>query len=200
MRAIHITGQSKTFTLLVLAALLVGCATNGQNNYNWNDVGRTSVVEFGRVIAVRTVDITGQNTGGGATLGALGGMAAARTGDGKGQILGLILGAIAGGAVEQAISNRRGEEYTIALRNGKIVTVVQELHETDPIFAPGTRVIVQTSGQYQRVLSAAALPNAVERAKGITQYEGTLNGQSSKPAHKKTKKPQPAPATDDDGN
>jgi len=194
------SGFIKTPTLIVvmLAFILSACVNNGQNNYSYQDVGKPTVVEFGKVVAVRTVDITGQNTGLGAGAGAIGGAALARSGDAKGALLGLLIGAVAGGITEQAIANRHGTEYTIALRNRKIITVVQEIHESDPIFAPGTRVIVQTSGQYQRVLSAQALPTKITRAKGIKQVDDDSDDDApAKPVHKKVVKKQPPPEPDD---
>ena len=183
--------------LIVLAFLLSACVHNGQNDYNWSDVGRPTVVEFGKVVAIRTVHITGQNTGAGAVGGGIAGAAIARNGDGKGALAGLLIGAVAGAIAEQELANRMGTEYTIALRNRKVITVVQEIHDEDPIFRPGTRVIVQTNGQYQRVLSAEALPTKITRAKGIKQVDDDSDDDApAKPVHKKTKPKQPDPADD----
>ena len=65
--------MKKTLTLLLAVSLLTGCTQPGQNRYGYQDVGQSATVTFGTVITEREVDITGQNTGVGATAGARGG-------------------------------------------------------------------------------------------------------------------------------
>ena len=49
---------------------LVGCAGNpGQNRYNLAEAGKATEVEYATVMAVKKVDITGENTGAGAFAG-----------------------------------------------------------------------------------------------------------------------------------
>jgi outer membrane lipoprotein SlyB len=167
--------KKQLLTLLVLGLTVSGCVTNGQNNYAASDVGKQTVVEFGRVVAVRTVDITGKNSGVGMVGGGVAGAAIGGTGNGGSEIAGLAVGAIAGAVTEQVIANRHGTEYTIALRNKKVITIVQEIHDEDPIFPVGARVIVQSKGSYQRVLSADDLPGQIHRANGIKQVNDTGN-------------------------
>lgn len=151
---------------------LSGCAHRSQNNYNYDEVGKSSAVSFGTVVAVREIDITGQNTG----LGAVGGAAAgagigSQIGSGSGNaaaVVGIaVAGAIAGAVAEQAISDRKGIEYTITLQTGITLTIVQEAPADERIMAVGERVMVQNSGGYQRVLSAQALPTEIKRPQGI---------------------------------
>ena len=159
--------------LLAIAALSLGaCATQSQNRYSHRDVGRATSVEFGTVMATRPVDIQGQNTGAGGLVGAAaGGLAMSNVGKGSGNLAailgGALVGAVAGAAVEQAVSDRTGIEYVVTLANGRTITIVQEQAVAEPIFGPGQRVMIQTNGTYQRVLSADHLPTETSRPKGI---------------------------------
>ena len=158
--------------LLGAMLVLAGCATQGQSRYSHQDVGRATVVEFGTVVASRPVDIKGQNTGAGGLVGATaGGLALSNVGQGTGNLAAVLGGALVGGVLgavaEQAVSDRVGIEYTITLANGKTITMAQEQAQEDRVFAPGERVMVQTSGTYQRVLAADHLPNQIARPQGI---------------------------------
>jgi outer membrane lipoprotein SlyB len=129
-------------------------------------------LEFGTIITERQVDITGKNTGTGAILGGTaGGLVGSMVGRGGGNaaaiIGGLVVGAVAGAVAEQAMANRVGVDYTILLRNGKAITIVQEQQPRDRIFAPSERVMVQASGAYQRVLPTDNVPTEMNRPKGI---------------------------------
>jgi outer membrane lipoprotein SlyB len=157
---------------LLLATLLTGCNQAGQNRYGYQDVGRNSVVKFGTVISMREVEITGQNTGIGATAGAAGGaIGGAYVGSGGGSLGAMIAGAliagVAGHIAEQAISDHRGIEYTITEEDGQTVTIVQNLNKDETPIKQGQRVMVQSSGNYQRVLSAEALPTKIKRPKTV---------------------------------
>lgn len=158
--------------ILMAASGLTACQNPNQNRYSYQDVGRASVVEFGAVVAVRQVDITGRNTGLGAGVGgAAGGIAGSTIGRGSGNAAavlgGVVIGAIAGAVVEQAMADRTGLEYTVTLANGKTITIVQEQGPSDRVLAPGERVTIQASGTYQRVLPADHLPTEISRPKGI---------------------------------
>jgi len=155
-----------------MVIFLFGCEHPGQNRYGYQEVGTTQVVEFGTVVAIREVDITGKNTGLGAAAGAAGGgIAGSAIGQGTGNagaiLGGVLVGAVAGALAEQAMADRTGLEYTIVLENGKTVTVVQEHKKEDRVFKPGERVMVQASGLYQRVLPADNIPTEMARPKGI---------------------------------
>lgn len=155
-----------------LLVLITGCDYATQNRYRYSEVGQIQVVEFGSVVAVRDIDIIADNSGAGALLGGAGGAAGGiYTGRGAGAVTGGIGGAVIGGvvgsALEQAIRNRGGVEYTVVLKNGKALTVAQNVGDKDIIFKVGDRVMVQINGQYQRVLPANSLPTEIEKPKGI---------------------------------
>lgn len=180
--------MKKLLCLAALALVLSSCATAGQNRYGWQDVGKATEVEFGRVIKSRAVDIDGKKNNAGAAVGAMsGGIAGAGIGrDGVGAATGILAGAIIGAIIDDAMSHRKGVEYTIALRTElnkrKNITIVQELPEGDVILPKGARVIVQTSGEYQRVLPADDMPTQVSKAKDIEQVD------EDQPKPKKSKK------------
>ncbi len=160
--------------LSIAAALtLSACAKPpGQSQYNASEVGKSTLVEFGTIITTREVGITGKNSGSGALLGAgIGGGAGSYAGGGSGQVWttvgGALVGAVAGSAAEQAAANRKGIEYVITTEKGKTMSVSQNLNEGDTVLQPGARVMVQTSGSYQRVLPADSLPTEIKRPKGI---------------------------------
>ena len=155
-----------------LVAVLAGCAESSQSRYNHSEVGKATVVEFGQVVAIRPIDITGKNSGAGAVAGGTaGGLIGTQLGSVNGGIAGvlggILVGAAAGAVTEQMMSNRQGIEYTIVLSNGKTVVIPQEKRDGDRLFNAGERVMVQASGSYQRVLPTDHLPAEVNRPKGI---------------------------------
>lgn len=155
------------------AALLLGCAARqSQNVYRHDEVGKTSAVSFGTIVASRQVDITGENSGAGAVVGAAAGAGAGSyIGSGSGEVwavgAGLVIGALAGAAAEQAMNDRVGIEYVVTLESGVTLTLVQEIAKGEAMLAPGDRVIVQNTGGYQRVLPASHLPTEINRPQGI---------------------------------
>lgn len=158
--------------LVLLALFLVGCAHPSQNTYRYDEVGKTSAVSFGTVIAVREIDIIGENTGFGALVGgAAGAGAGSYVGSGSGNAwaigAGAVTGLLAGAAAEQALSDRKGLEYTVMLESGVTITVAQEAPADERVIQPGERVIVQNTGGYQRVLPASNLPTEMPRPQGI---------------------------------
>lgn len=164
--------MKKLIALFFLPFVLTACATPSQDVYDFKEAGQSTLVEFGTVLKVRDIQIKGENTGTGAVVGGLAGAGAgSAVGGGNGRaytaIGGLVVGAVAGGLAEQAMSDKRGVEYTIVTEKGKVITIPQYTKKEEPIFAKGTRVMVQTSGSYQRVLTADDLPETVKRPKGI---------------------------------
>ena len=130
------------------------------------------MVEFATVITSREVGITGRNSGAGLLLGGAAGAAGASyVGNGDGQAWamagGALVGAVAGAAAEQSLANKIGIEYVVTTEKGKTKTIVQNKEEGDVILRPGDRVMVQTSGSYQRVLPAGNLPTTIKRPKNI---------------------------------
>ena len=163
--------------ILIVAFLsifvITSCAPrSSQNRYNYTEVGHSVSVQFGTVVASRTIDIAGQNTGTGGMLGAGAGMGlGSMLGGGTGSLwamgAGALIGAVAGSAAEQGMSNRKGMEYTVTLETGETITIVQEKRDGDVLIQPGSRCMVQRTGEYQRVLPADHLPDTIKRPKNI---------------------------------
>jgi len=167
MRSVAIVASA-----LMIALMAAGCARQSQDVYRYNEVGRSVAVSFGTVVAVRPVDIIGQNTGLGAGLGGVAGAGVgSQIGQGAGNawamLGGVIIGAVAGAAAEQVVADHEGVEYTVTLESGVTLTIVQETPTGERILGVGERVIVQNAGGYQRVLPASHLPTQIQRPKGI---------------------------------
>lgn len=150
-------------TVAVLSILsLMACQQPGQNVYDEKDLGRSSLVVFGRVITERPITIKRETTGAGATAGAAAGaVGGSAVGGGRGALLMLIAGAVVGGVAghytEQGLLNDNGIEYTIKTSNpGKefrsIISIAQNVSKNDTPIAIGSCVMIQISGTYQRVL------------------------------------------------
>ena len=162
----------KKFLCLLAVLVLAGCETPSQNVYDYREAGRSVIVQFGTVVDVREVKIKGPNTGAGAGVGAVAGATAgANVGSGDGQVagalVGVVAGAVAGAMAEQAMQDKVGREFTIVTEKGKTLTIVQYFKKDEPIIKVNERVMVQTSGSYQRVLPADHLPEEIKRPKGI---------------------------------
>jgi outer membrane lipoprotein SlyB len=147
-------------SILILILALSACAPiHGQNRYNFSEAGQATEVIFGTVLRMRPVDIVGKNSGLGMTAGMAAGSAAGyQIGNGNGQLAGLLagmlVGGIAGHIAEQEMQNYKGYEYLVKLKGGKTITVVQNQQSGDVVFKKGDKVMVQSSGQYQRVMEA----------------------------------------------
>jgi outer membrane lipoprotein SlyB len=172
MQKTRVRGLTTALVLLISLAALTACQRPGQSAYSYSEVGKSSAVSFGAILAVREIDIIGRNSGAGAVVGAAAGAGAgsyAGSGSGTNWAVGagLVAGALAGGLAEQAMADRKGIEYTVVLESGVTLTLAQELQKTDAVIPVGTRVIVQNSGGYQRVLPATNLPTEVKRPQGL---------------------------------
>jgi outer membrane lipoprotein SlyB len=168
--------MKRLIVVLLICLTLNACAYDSQNTYSWQDVGRETSVEFGRIVAAREVKIQGPNTGVGAGAGMAAGAGLGSTiGSGDGTIAGIVagavLGTIIGAAAEQQMQNRKGIEYTITKRSGKTVTIVQNIAKDDQPLRRGERVIIQTSGTYMRVLPAEQLPTSVKKPADIKVHD-----------------------------
>jgi outer membrane lipoprotein SlyB len=149
--------MKKLFIIPIL--LLTACAPQqGQNRYNAAEVGKQTELDYGKILAVKTVEVTAENSGLGRNAGMAGGaMAGYQVGNGNGQLAGLLIGAVVGGIVghiaEQELANTRGYEYIIKIDGKKKpISVVQFQNKDDAIFKKGDKVMVQGSGDYQRVV------------------------------------------------
>lgn len=144
-----------TATLVLLAAMLAGCASSKSGDVYTRDQARTvHTVKLGVVESVRTVRLEGTKTPVGTAAGAVvGGVAGSSIGGGRGQTIATVLGAVAGGvagaAAEEGITRKDGIEITVKLDNGTMLAVVQEA--TAEQFNPGERVRVLEGGGVTRV-------------------------------------------------
>lgn len=164
----------KTSSILFLSLLFffTGCDYAAQSRYRYSEVGQIQNAEFGTVIGVRDIDIIAESSSSGGIVGGVAGaVGGAHIGSGSGSLVTLVAGAVVGAnafaALEQAVRNRGGVEYIVVLRNGKTITVAQNVAPKDIIHKLNDRVLVQINGEYQRVLPANSLPNEIERPKGI---------------------------------
>ena len=167
-----------------LLALTACTAHDSQNRYKDGEVGVSHSVEFGTVLNVREVEITGKNTGTGTLLGAgVGAGAGSYIGKGDGNIwatAGVALaGAVAGHFAEQAMNDRTGLEYVVNMQSGETKTIVQEKDEKDTPINPGDHVMLQycdgsshsqkcKDGAYQRLIPVKKLPPYVKHLKKYT--------------------------------
>lgn len=136
---------------------LAACADNqGQNVYNAGEVGKQSDIEYGVIKSVKHVKVqkekgTGIGAVGGATAG---GLAGSQVGNGSGSVAGavagVLVGAIAGEMAERKLAEQVGIQYVIRKENGKTVSIVQNIDKDDEPLRVGQRVMIQTSGEYQK--------------------------------------------------
>jgi outer membrane lipoprotein SlyB len=162
----------KVLAILSISLSIVSCKSPNRDTYNFDEVGKTTAVTFGTIIKARSIGIIGKNTGIGAGVaGAAGAGGGAYVGNKSGTLWAIGGGALAGAAIgyliEQGFANREGVEYTVVLENGVVITAVQELSKNEGPLAINTRVIVQNTGGFQRVLSAEDLPTEIKRPQGI---------------------------------
>ncbi len=142
------------WSVLVLAALLAGCASSNSGGvYSREQTRQVQTVKMGVIESVRTVKIEGTSSGVGVATGAVvGGVAGSSMGGGKGKILTTVIGAVAGGlagsAVEEKVTGKDGLELTVKLDNGTMLAIVQEADEQ---FHPGDRVRLLESDGVTRV-------------------------------------------------
>lgn len=148
----------KALNLLVIASacvvVLAGCAPSMSGSaYSRTQARQAQDVEMGVVESVREVQIEGTKTPIGAAAGAVvGGVAGSTVGGGRGSTVAAVLGAVGGGlagaAVEEGVTRRKGLEITVRLDSGRMMAVTQE---ADEAFAPGERVRILSGGGVTRV-------------------------------------------------
>jgi outer membrane lipoprotein SlyB len=163
----------KTLSVFLAAILIMACTPrNSLMQYSEGDVGISTLVEFGTIVSVRRIHIRGEQSGTGAAIGGLSGAATGSViGSGQGNTAAIIGGAAVGIAAgmltEKLIKDRDGIEYTVTKENGVTLTIAQNVVGDEPILNTGQRVMVQSSGSYQRVIPADQLPTQINRPKGI---------------------------------
>ncbi|PIE25304.1 MAG: hypothetical protein CSA60_00905 [Neptuniibacter caesariensis] len=141
---------------LLCVAMLTGCVNSlSGNTYSRNEARQVQQVKYGVVESVNPVVIEGTSgVVGGATGAVVGGIAASNIGGGRGKSIATVLGAVAGGIagrqVEESVTRTQGQEITVRLNNGHLVSIVQEVGE-GPLFSVGDRVRVLTGNKSSRV-------------------------------------------------
>ncbi|WP_162806417.1 glycine zipper 2TM domain-containing protein [Sphingosinicella terrae] len=126
----HVPASRPAMAAAAAAALAACTPATSPNSFSRNEAGQVMPVAFGRVIAVRGVEIRPGQTRLGAVTGALlGGVGGSQIGSSTAaNVAGAVAGAAAGGAVGSAIQGSQrsnGVELTIRLESGESVAVVQ---------------------------------------------------------------------------
>lgn len=141
---------------VLLSIFLGGCASNlSGTTYSRSEARQIQNVEYGVVESAIPVVIEGTSgivgTGTGAVVG---GIAASNIGGGRGKDIATVLGAVAGGVAgknaEEALTRTQGQEITVRLHSGRVISIVQEV-ANGPLFQAGDRVRVLTRGGTARV-------------------------------------------------
>jgi outer membrane lipoprotein SlyB len=125
---------------IVILSFLTSCESSvnriikddsGANTYSSLEAGKFSDVYEGTILSIKEVRISGSK-GLGAAVGTAigGGVAASRYDSTSGQrnaaIIGGLLGALAGSATEEAITNEVGYEFLLRMNDGSIKSFVQK--------------------------------------------------------------------------
>ena len=145
----------KTISLLLVAAVLAGCASSKSGDVYTRDQARHEMtVRRGVVESVRVVTLEGTKSQVGTAAGAVvGGVAGSSIGRGKGSIVGTVIGAVAGGiagaAIEEGVTKKQALEITVDLDGGRSIVVVQE--GTPDEFRAGDQVRVVSGNGDTRV-------------------------------------------------
>ncbi|CAM3535067.1 glycine zipper 2TM domain-containing protein [Parendozoicomonas haliclonae] len=143
--------------LIVVSAVLGGCANNmGSNVYSSAQAQQVQTVREGTVIALAPVMIKDdENAVGTLAGGVAGGIAGSAIGGGRGSDLaavgGAVLGGILGNMAEQNITKKQGVNITIRLKDGELISVVQEV-EPNVLFQIGEQVLVYSQPGSSRVV------------------------------------------------
>lgn len=137
-------------TVAVLSLLAVGCSNPYSNNqYNANRSGIVQNVTYGVITNLRQVTIQDSNNipvgavAGGAVGGLLGHMVGGGTGKTLATVGGVVLGGLAGNAVQTQANKTQGLEVEVRLDNGQTIAVTQSGSED---FQIGSRVRVVDAG------------------------------------------------------
>jgi outer membrane lipoprotein SlyB len=138
------------FAALASGALALGGCTNTSRLpvYESSQVGSVIKTQGGEIVSVRDVVIkapssSAGSTGMGSRIGAAAGRSAiyggaAAAASAATSVVGEAIGAVAGARADDKL----GEEITVAIEGGQVVTIVQE--QSKPPLAPGERVRIVT--------------------------------------------------------
>lgn len=134
---------------VLVSAVASGCAfPSSRRVVSPQSVGKVQTVEYGVIEKVDAVVVAGRRTAIGTVGGgAVGAAAAGEIGHGTGRRLaqagGAVVGAVAGQAVEEAVTRQPGQELRLRLDSGRTVVVTQTV---PPEFRPGDRVALVSGG------------------------------------------------------
>jgi outer membrane lipoprotein SlyB len=143
-----VISKFQSLSLLLVSALLAGCASQSGQVYTRSQTQRPQMVQAGTVEYVKPVRVEGTKSGVGAVAGAVvGGVVGNMVGEGKGRTLATVGGALGGAAAghlaEEKITDYNALEITVRLDSGDTMAIVQR---NDVMFFVGERVRVLTGG------------------------------------------------------
>jgi len=142
--------MKKIFSIFAIA-MLAACTNTSNTNttYNAGEIGQAADVTEGKIISMRAVKLSRDNTvgtaGGAIAGGALGSQVGGNNAVGvAGAIGGAILGGVIGNAVEDGISNTDAIEFIVRKSNKKSIAVVQTNEENLKV---GDKVLIIDSSK-----------------------------------------------------
>jgi len=113
--------------LCAITLALAGCATQlGPNTVSASDIGSSNAIFEGTIVAATPITVRGNNSGVGATVGAVGGGLAGSQVGGRnstqaiGALGGAVVGGLLGNAIEGASGTSQGVSYLIRGTNGVV--------------------------------------------------------------------------------
>ncbi|MEH6812863.1 MAG: glycine zipper 2TM domain-containing protein, partial [Motiliproteus sp.] len=124
--------MNKFMAIMVSLMMLSGCAsTLDDKTYSRDQARRVQTVKFGTIEAINDVVLEGRRTVISKVAGAVvGGIAGSSVGGGKGKDLatavGAIAGTIAGEALEERATRANGQDITVRMDQGELISIVQE--------------------------------------------------------------------------
>lgn len=131
---------------IAIVIFFLGCTPNvSPDTYSVGSVGQVNRAVRGEIISVRMVQISGAQSGVGATAGAAGGAVGGSMigGNSRANLLGAIggalVGGIAGAVAEEGTTRQAGVEYVVQAENGALLTITQG---SDEFFRIGDKVLV----------------------------------------------------------
>ena len=142
--------MKKLIPILIIAAVLTGCATQGKyagGSYSGGEARRGAVTRPGTVLAIAPVTIKDEASGLGALTGAgFGALAGSTVGGGRGvpaaAVAAGIAGLLIGNAIESQVNTHNAARITIRLDNGVTTSLVQGMDPELASMRVGDKVYV----------------------------------------------------------
>jgi len=144
------------YGLILLTFILSGCYSNlSGDTYSREEARKVQKVEYATLEHIRPVVIEGTKTPIGAAVGAVaGGIAGSAIGRNKGSqvasVIGATIGGIMGASIEEQTTRTQGEELTLRLEDGQVISVIQAVSQRQQ-FSVGQRVRILRSQGNVRV-------------------------------------------------